>query len=201
MRNAACHVQLALAVNDLVTAQFWSEKVTEPTDTSLLYPCLGFTPVRILLARQDKTEALEELNKLYETTYQKDCGAGMVEVRALQALAADSPDAALHFLQDALKRAEPEGYLRTFVDKGEPMQALLNRLKSQKGALKGYIQTVLAAFGETSRATHKQLQVEPLSGREVEVLRLLGQGMSNGEIAKKINYQRGNRQNPCPHHY
>ena len=75
----------------------------------------------------------------------------MVEVRALQALAADTPDDALHFLQDALKRAQPEGFIRTFVDKGEPMKALLERLKSQGGELKSYILTILAAFGETGR--------------------------------------------------
>lgn len=186
MRNAACHVQLALVQNDLLTAQFWAEQVSESTDTSLLYPCLGLTPIRILLAAQEKTEASERLNELYETAKQKDCGAGMVEVRTLQALAADSPDDALHFLKDALKLAQPEGYLRTFVEKGEPMKALLERLKSQGGELKSYILGILAAFGEVGIAPRAQSLVEPLSERELEILRLLAEGLSNREIAERL---------------
>jgi LuxR family maltose regulon positive regulatory protein len=186
MRNAACHVQLALAQHDLPTAQFWAEQVTGPTDTSLLYPCLGLTPIRILLARQEKAEASDRLKELYETARQKGCGAGLVEVRVLQALAADSPENALYFLQEALRRALPDRYLRTFLDKGEPLKALLNRLKSQGGELKGYVQTILAAFNQPCKASQSQLLVEPLSERELEVLRLLEQGMSNGEIAQRL---------------
>ena len=186
MRNAACHVQLALAQDDLATAQFWAEQVTEPTDTSLLYPCLGLTPIRILLARHEKTGALERLKELYETARQKACGAGMVEVRALQALAADTPDDALRFLQDALNMAQPEGFIRTFVDKGDPMRLLLERLRSQRGDLKRYILTILSAFGEAGGAPISQPLIEPLSERELEVLRLVAQGMSNGEIAQRL---------------
>ena len=135
MRNAACHVQVSLAQDDLTAAQFWAEQVTEPTDTSLLYPCLGLTPVRISLACNQKIQATDRLKELYELACQKGCGSGMVEVSALQALSADTSDKALHFLQDALQMAQPEGYIRTFVDKGEPMKALLERLKSQGGEL------------------------------------------------------------------
>jgi LuxR family maltose regulon positive regulatory protein len=186
LRIAACHVQVALAQDNLTTAQFWAEQVTEPSDTSLFDPCLGLTPVRILLARQEKTQAAERLNELYATACQKGCGAGMVEVRLLQSLAANTPADALHFLQEALKMAQPEGFIRTFVDKGSPMEALLERLRSQGGELKEYIQTILAAFGQPRSASPDQPLVEPLSERELEVLQLVSQGLSNGEIARRL---------------
>jgi ATP/maltotriose-dependent transcriptional regulator MalT len=66
------------------------------------------------------------------------------------------------------------------------MEALLERLKSQGGELKAYIQTILAAFGETDKALKAQPMVEAVSAREVEILRLLAEGLSNQEIADRL---------------
>ena len=186
LRIAACHVQIALVQENLNAAQFWAEQVTEPVDSSLFDPCLGLTPIHILLARHKKTEAAERLNDLYDTACHKGCGAGMVGVRLLQSLASETSTEALHFLQEALKIAQPEGFVRTFVDKGEPIKALLERMKSQGGELKEYILTLLSAFEETGKRSAPQSLVEPLSERELEVLGLLEQGMSNGEIARRL---------------
>ncbi len=112
--------------------------------------------------------------------------SSMIEIRALQALAAATPDLALNFLADALKMAQPESFIRTFVDKGAPMKALLERFKAQGGELKPYVMSLLAAFGEARKISPPQLLIEPLSERELEVLQLLAEGLSNGEIANRL---------------
>jgi ATP/maltotriose-dependent transcriptional regulator MalT len=186
LRIAASHVQVALAQGDHTVAQFWAEQVNNGASAVFFDPCLGLTPIYLLLASNKKPEASRGLNELYDTACKKDCGAGMVEVRLLQSLAANSPEAALGFLQEALNMALSERFIRTFVDKGEPVKKQLERLKSQGGNLKEYILTLLSAFGETSKIVSPQGMVEPLSERELEVLRLLEQGMSNGEIAQRL---------------
>ena len=186
MRHAACHVLLALAQHDLESAQVWAAQVTEEIDTSLLFHRLGLTPARLLLAQNKKPAAAERLSQLYQVASQAGCGSGVIEVRLLQALAADTPEAALRFLEEALHRARSAGFIRLFVDKGEPMRALLARLRSSGGELKEYILTLLSAFGEPAEATPQQSLVEPLSARELEVLRLVAQGLSNGEIAQRL---------------
>ena len=186
LRNAACHVQLALAQDDLASGLYWAEQVTGAADASLLYPGLSLTPARLLLAQSDKARAAERLKELYETACQAGLGSGMIEVRTLQAMAAITPSEAIHFLEDALKKAQPEGFIRAFIGKGKPMKALLERLRSQGGELKEYILTLLSAFGETGRVAIPQPLVEPLSERELDVLRLLQQGLSNGQIAERL---------------
>ena len=163
MRNAACHVQLALAGKDLSAARYWADQMSEAADASPFFPRLKLTPARLLLANNEKTDAAERLHELYDIASQAGWGSAVVEVRLLQALAAAAPADALHFLKDALRQAQPEGFIRTFVDKGEPLKALLERLKSQGGELKEYILTLLSAFGETSRPFIPQPLVEPLS--------------------------------------
>jgi LuxR family transcriptional regulator, maltose regulon positive regulatory protein len=186
-RNAACHVQLALAQNKLAEAEFWAGQVTEAADSSLLYPPrFGLTPARLLLAQDEKMAALEQFNNLFRTSNLAGWNSAVIEVRTLQALAAATPIDAVHFLEDALQRARPEGFIRTFLDKGEPVRALLERLKSQGGELKEYCRTLLAAFGTTARASIQGTFVEPLSERELDVLRLLSLGLSNAEIARRL---------------
>ncbi len=60
LRNAACHVQLALAAGDLAGAQHWAEQVTGPADASPFYPLLGLTPARLLLADGENPKAAED---------------------------------------------------------------------------------------------------------------------------------------------
>jgi LuxR family maltose regulon positive regulatory protein len=92
---------------------------------------------------------------------------------------------ALATLERALSLAGPEGYVRTFLDEGEPIARLLYRAASQ-GV--GYAQELLHDVGEAASKAlpPAQLLVEPLTQRELEVLELIEAGCSNGEIAAKL---------------
>jgi LuxR family maltose regulon positive regulatory protein len=193
-RNAACHAQIALAQDDIGTAMRWAEQVTEDADASLFYPFLCLTPARLLLAQNKKVAAAEQLEALYEMAVGAGWQFGVIEVRTLQALAAPTPTAALTFLTDALALAQPEGYVRTFVDKGEPMAALLREAALQGIAL-GYVAKLLAAFGAEAPILSApspprlpaQPLIEPVSDRELEVLQLLADGLTNQEIAQALH--------------
>jgi LuxR family maltose regulon positive regulatory protein len=83
--------------------------------------------------------------------------------------------------------AQPEKFIRTFVDKDEPMKFLLERLKSEGGELKDYVATLLSAFGgESAQGNRSQPLIEEMSERELEILRLLANGLSNREIAERL---------------
>ena len=192
-RNAACHVQIALAQDDLATAIRWAEQATEDADASPFYPLLGLAPARLLLAQNQKAAAAEQLASWYETAVRAGWQFGVVEVRVLQALAAPTPTAALAFLADALALAQPEGYVRTFVDKGEPMAALLREAASQ-GIAPDYVAKLLAEFETVPQERRRpepppppaQPLIEPLSERELQVLRLVAAGLSNREVAEAL---------------
>jgi len=192
-RNAACHVQIALAQGDVTTATRWAEQVTEDADASPFYPLLGLTTARLFLAQGQKEAAAEQLEARYETAIRAGWQFGVVEVRVLQALAAPTPTAALAFLAEALTLAQPEGYIRTFIDKGELLVALLREAASQ-GVAPEYVRELLTAFGvwedgsvgETPPHPHTQPLIEPLSERELEVLHLLADGQTNQEMAQSL---------------
>lgn len=99
--------------------------------------------------------------------------------------------------------AEPEGYIRSFVDEGIPMAALLSKLR-EKQCVTGptpYLDAVLAAFPQQSKSKSKVHEglpkqtaehtiteplLDPLSERELQVLQLIADGASNLEIAHKL---------------
>ncbi len=89
---------------------------------------------------------------------------------------------ALTCLEKALSLAEQEGYVRVFLDAGEAMIVLL-QLAAKKGVHLDYVRKLLFAGKRTNLA---QPLIEPLSERELEVLHLVADGMSNGQIADKL---------------
>lgn len=93
-------------------------------------------------------------------------------------------------LERALILAEPEGYLRIFVDEGEAMQEILHRLAT-KGGARSYAQRLLGAFEPVPPVTVSShvpatTLVEPLTARQIEILRLIAAGLRNQEIADQL---------------
>lgn len=118
----------------------------------------------------------------------------LIILRALAYYAQGVTASALTTLKSALTLAEPETYVRSFLDLGKPMEQLL-QLSLASGALDGthlraYAGRLLSEFGaavaiQASRPSRDDL-VEPLTERELEVLRLIAQGLSNREIAERL---------------
>jgi LuxR family maltose regulon positive regulatory protein len=158
---------------------------------------------RVLMAlyreHQDKIyirKAIDILDNLLEIAETNGWGSKVIEVLALKAVAfqeTGNSELALTKLARALTLAEPEGFIRTFVDEGPPMASLLYEAL-QQDIHPDYLQRLLAAFpisksedavSTTSQVDQSEL-IEPLSEREIEVLQLLAKGFTNQAIADRL---------------
>jgi len=161
------------------------------------------TLARVLLARYESDreersihEAMGLLERLQKAAEEGERMGNVIEILVLQALAHEAQGdipAALEPLQRSLTLAEPEGYVRIFVDEGIPMARLLYEALSH-GVEPEYIRRLLAAFpvaepeqttSSPSRVSDSEL-VEPLSERELEVLQLIAEGLTNQEVATRL---------------
>ena len=161
------------------------------------------TLVRVLIAqyRRDQTDetfqkAIALLAQLYSAAEAGGRSGSMIEILILQAIINEAQGniaSALQFLERALTLAETEGYLRIFVNEGQPMARLLYEALARK-ITPNYVQRVLTAFPlnelEPQKSLKTQSQVagllEPLSKREIEVLHLIADGRTNQEIATTL---------------
>jgi LuxR family transcriptional regulator, maltose regulon positive regulatory protein len=211
---AALKVRAWVAQGRLGEALGWAraQDLSAQDELSYLREFEHITLARVLLARSRRDradapaprEATELLRRLLHAAEAGERTGSVIEILVLQALAhqllGDIP-AALVPLSRALALAEPEGYVRLFVDEGPPMAHLLAAAVRQ-GIAASYAGHLLRGFPEAQSAEHPAQNsdtsaarstlergsslVEPLSQRELDVLRLLGTDLSGPDIAREL---------------
>jgi LuxR family maltose regulon positive regulatory protein len=206
-------VRLALAQGDLESASRWASASglrADETDVSVSHEMEYRVLGRVLIAQGQTAQALPLLDKLLRIAESGALMGSAIEILILRALALRTQGnvtEAVNALERALTLAEPEGYIRIFVDEGEPLRDLIERWKIETGRQKdpSERQTRLIAYADTllkvvinitpklqsmseppnSPGLQSSL-VEPLSARELEVLHLIAEGLSNDSIARKL---------------
>jgi LuxR family maltose regulon positive regulatory protein len=202
----ACQAWLALLQGDVAAAMGWAHACGlsadhEPMDVRERE---ALTLIRVFIQQRRLDQARQWLARLLQRAQAQGRGGSVIEILMLQAeveQAAGELDPALDCLARALALAEPEGYIRLFVDEGPPLARLLALLRARPGSRppgpSAYCEQLLAVLGTPPdeagarptgggpRSGVGRLS-EPLSERELEVLRLIVAGNSNREIADRL---------------
>jgi LuxR family maltose regulon positive regulatory protein len=148
---------------------------------------------RVLIAQGNPSEALTILESLRQQVEARNWADELLKTMVLLAIALLScgeKEKAVQVLGDALTMAEPGGFIRTFVDEGPLMAQLLSEAAA-RGVMQNYVGKLLAAFEAVARRSENEQSpaqnlIDPLSQRELEVLRLIAQGLSNQEICERL---------------
>ena len=194
----ALRARVWIAQDRLGEALGWARErgLSVDDDLSYLREFEHITLARMLMARSageragpSAHEAARLLERLQLAAEEGGRTGHVIEILVLQALAhqtrGDIP-AALACLERALTLAEPEGYVRVFADEGTAMAALL-RAAAKQGATRSYARRLLAAMSETGQDSPvAQALIDPLSDRELDVLRLLGTELDGPAIAREL---------------
>jgi LuxR family maltose regulon positive regulatory protein len=163
-----------------------SDKGEIPYKQELKYTLL----LRTLLAKKDYETAITLSKRLEKQAEPAGRMGTVIETQVLQALAYQGmkdTDHALSALGKALSLAEPERYVRIFLDEGEEMTRLLCQAESRQVG-NGYAGMLLSGIDKSSGMTQPSMQllVDPLTSRELEVLNLIKAGNSNQDIASQL---------------
>ena len=197
---------LLLAQGDVGAASQWAKAAGLSPEDDPDYPRepAYLLLARVLLAQDRPGPALTLLQRLLATAASQGRTGNVIEIQVLRALAlATRGDhaGALGALAEAVTLACGQGYVRVFADEGAPMRALLTRLstarKDQRAPARDidpdYLAGLLRACGRAGAAPPSSRaaaalpgMAEPLTDREVEVLRLLAAGRSNQRIAHEL---------------
>ena len=194
---SAWRVRLWLAQDNVAVAEAWAEAYRAGEALPRIWRPYGdLALARVLIAQQRLEEALDMLTPIRQSAQETGGVGWVIEALILEALifqATGDTDRASTSLAQALSLAEPEDYVRTFVDEGPAMAELLRHAAS-RGIAPKYVSKLLAALdvseygsmGEGLPHAHTQPLIEPLSERELEVLRLLTSHLSSTEMAQEL---------------
>jgi LuxR family maltose regulon positive regulatory protein len=193
-------VRLWLAQGNVEAAARWLEKdwldlSGDNADDTAGYPdelrqIEQVTQARLLIAQDNPDAALEILSPLLETVEFAERKGCVLEILVLQAIAfhiQNNDSQAITTLKKAFALAEPENYRRLFIDVG-PVMADMLKQSALADITPGYIRELLVEFpSQKSSINDAELQlVDPLSDRELELLHLIANGMSNQQVAEEL---------------
>lgn len=196
----AAQVKLWLALGNLDTAWRWAQQSGLEIGDPIGYNRQGeyLALASVYLARGAYDQALALLDWLQGVMQRVGLIGVVIEIQALRALifkAMNERLSALNALKEAVILAQPEGYVRTFVDLGGGMRALIEdeaRVLSSESSRAGFLDRLLSSFPPSAPTTksninlQKSAMVEPLTAREVEVMNLIAEGFTNKDIADAL---------------
>ncbi|MBZ0280750.1 MAG: LuxR C-terminal-related transcriptional regulator [Anaerolineae bacterium] len=200
----AQRARLRLLRSDVEGAMRWARRAGLSPDDPIEFASMGLylTYAEVLIARGQAQDVLALLDRVELASEELTLGWLYLETVIVKATAywqAQQHDQALEILQQALTLAEPEGHIRTFVDRGTIMETMLRRLDAACDPL-SYVAELLRAFEDESqhtafialdlsqRATDRE---HALSQRELDVLNLIAQGKTNHAIAEALIISEG----------
>ncbi|RUS46639.1 LuxR C-terminal-related transcriptional regulator [Cohnella sp. AR92] len=177
-----------------------SLKLAAPNKPSLMKNLEYLTYARLLGAKRKEKDALGLLETLNRLNRREGCIVGIVDAEALQALLNAQRgyrSEAFAHLGEALALGEANGYIRAFVDEGEPMRSLLMQFKEQRnreehrGISEEYLERLIGRFPLKEAPMPSERLIEPLSPKESAVLLEAVRGAANREIADRLHLTEG----------
>ena len=194
----ADQARLSLAVGDLSPVQRWTASLVQPAEDFLVsyQEREALVVARLLVAQRQAGKALHLLDDWLADAQAKGRARSEMEILVLQALAhvaLEDLSRAKQVLFRALDLAQPDGYRRLFLDEGEPLAAILQSLLPDihVESIANFSRTLLYAQAQRTRRENAPSSgsmggLEPLSEQEQRVLRLIGEGLTNPEIAREL---------------
>jgi LuxR family transcriptional regulator, maltose regulon positive regulatory protein len=204
-RAAVQQMRMYLRMGEVQTAVRWAQSYGQNWKSGHAYPVELMTIlwIRVWIAQENASEAVKTLEQALPLARAAGRWGVVIELLVLQALALAMErqiPPALAALEEALRLAQPEEYTRIFLDEGEPMARLLRMAYRSKGKgsreyetklLEGLLSVEASALPvsaeiSSGKSPDHPVLIDPLTERELDVLRMIAEGHSNQEIAEKL---------------
>jgi LuxR family maltose regulon positive regulatory protein len=190
---ASSHVLVSLAKKDTVGTAYWLDRLSgyENESENILMASSVTPTVMYLLFQRSEGEARARLQKLFETLERENYAIYALHFCLARAFEATDPEEALSYLADALAIAAPEGIIRPVVEFGPQLVPLLRNaiLRGIEPDFARKVVSVIEAEERQRKIRNGEIPVATasiLSERELEVLRLIAEGLTNRQIAEKL---------------